>query len=98
VRLEPKFDRAWYGLGLAQAALGRHAEAAQALERTAQFQPMNPHAWYQLGMAWHRLHDPDKVKGVVEHLHRFDRHMARRLIRDTERADLAHMVADLKSL
>jgi tetratricopeptide (TPR) repeat protein len=98
VRLEPKFDRAWYGLGMALAARGDHAGAAQSFERTVQLQPMNPHAWYQLGMAWHTLHDPDKVKGVVEYLHRFDRHMARRLIRDAERPDLVHMVADLQSL
>lgn len=98
VRLEPSFDRAWYGLGLSLAAQGDHAGAVKAIERAAQLQPMNPHIWYQLGMAWHTLHDPDKVRGVIEHLHRFDRHMARRLIRDAERSDLAHMVADLKSL
>jgi len=47
---------------MALAARGDHSEAAQSFERTVQLQPMNPHAWYQLGMAWHTLHDPDKVK------------------------------------
>ena len=95
-RLDPKLDRAWFGLGLCQAALGQHEDAVKSFERVVQLEPMNPHAWYQLGMAWHTLHDPDKVKGVVEHLHRFNRHMASRLIRDTGRSDLAHMVADLQ--
>jgi tetratricopeptide (TPR) repeat protein len=96
VRLEPKFDRAWYGLGMALAARGEHHDAAQSFERAVQLQPMNPHAWYQLGMAWHTLHDQDKVKGVVEHLHRFNRHMASQLIHDTGRTDLAHLVSDLQ--
>ncbi len=40
-RLNPKIDRAWYGLGLAHARLGRHREAAEALEQAATLQPMN---------------------------------------------------------
>ncbi len=96
VQLNPKLDRAWYGLGLAHAALGGHAEAAKAFERVAALEPMNGHAWYQLGMSYHRLHDADKLKGVVEHLNRFDRRMTRQLIHDTGRGDLAHLVADLK--
>ncbi len=98
VRLDPKHDRAWYGLGYAYAALGRHEEAAQALQQAAMLRPMNPHAWYALGMARHRLHQPDQVKEVVQHLFRFDPHMTRRLIRDAERGDLAHMVKDLEEL
>lgn len=96
VALDPKLDRAWYGLGLALAAQGEHEQAAQAFERAASLKPMNGHIWYQLGMAYHALHQPDKVKGIIEHLDRFDRHMARRLILDAERADLAHIVADLR--
>jgi tetratricopeptide (TPR) repeat protein len=96
VALDRKLDRAWYGLGLALAAQGRHEQAAQALEQAAALKPMNGHIWYQLGMAYHALHQPEKVKGVIEHLDRFDRHMARRLILDAERPDLAHIVSDLR--
>ena len=94
-RLKPKLDRAWYGLGLCMARLGRHAEAAQALHEAATLQPMNPHAWYALGMAHHHLHEPERVKEIILHLHRFDPIMTRHLIQDTERADLAYLVADL---
>jgi len=94
-RLKPGFDRAWYGLGICMAKLGRHAEAAQALHEASTLQPMNPHAWYALGMAHHHLHEPDRVKEIILHLHRFDPLMTRHLIQDTERADLAYLVADL---
>ena len=56
---------------------------------------MNPHAWYQLGMAYHTLRNPEKVNEVVMHLLRFDPKMTRRLILDTGRSDLAHLVKDL---
>jgi tetratricopeptide (TPR) repeat protein len=92
-----KLDRAWYGLGLALSAQGKPDEAAPALERAAQLQPLNGHIWYQLGLTYHALHQPDRVKGVIEHLDRFDRHMARKLILDAERPDLAHIVADLRA-
>ncbi len=95
-RLDAKIDRAWYGLGLALATLGRHDEAATALEEAARLQPMNPHAWYHLGLAYHALHNPGKVEEIALHLNRFDRKMTHRLILDTGRADLAHLVADYK--
>lgn len=91
-----RLDLAWYGLGLALASQRQHAEAAQAFEQAAQLKPMNGHIWYQLGMAYHWLHEADKVKGIVEHLDRFDRHMARKLILDSGRSNLAHVVADLR--
>lgn len=95
VRLNPKIDRAWYGLGLSHAALGQHEEAAQALHEAATLQPMNPQAWYQLGMAYHTLRKPEKMDEVVMHLLRFDPRMTRRLILDSQRSDLAHLVKDL---
>jgi len=95
VRLDPRLDRAWYGMGLAQAALGRHREAVRCFSETTALQPMNGHAWYALGMAWHHSREPDKVKEVAEHLVRFDPQMTRRLIQETGRADLAHLVAHL---
>ena len=94
-RLNPKIDRAWYGLGLALAQLGRHREAADALEQAAKLQPMNHHAWYQLGMALHTTGNIERFEEVVMHLLRFDPKMTRRLILDTGRSDLAHLVQHL---
>ncbi len=91
----PKIDRAWYGLGLAHAQLGQHREAAVALEQAATLQPMNPHAWYQLGMALHLTGNAERFMQVVMHLLRFDPKMTRRLIVDTGRSDLAHLVQHL---
>jgi tetratricopeptide (TPR) repeat protein len=95
---DPRSDRAWYGLGLALATRGNTQEAVASFEQAAKLQPMNGHVWYQLGLCHHKLHDADKVKSVVQHLDRFDRHMAKRLIVDTGRSDLAHVVADLQKL
>jgi len=94
-RLNPKIDRAWYGLGLAHAQLGQHREAAEALEQAATLQPMNPHAWYQLGMALHKTGDSARFEQVVMHLLRFDPKATRRLIQDSGRSDLAHLVQHL---
>ena len=95
VEQKPKFDQAWYGLGMAHAAQGQHAEAVTALERAGELEPMNGHVWYALGMALHHSHQPERVAVVINHLNRFDRQQTRRLIQDTERADLAHLVKDL---
>jgi tetratricopeptide (TPR) repeat protein len=95
---DAKLDRAWYGLGLALTRQDRHTEAVPAFEQAAKLQPLNGHIWYQLGLCHHRLHDADKVKSVVQHLDRFDRHMAKKLILDTGRSDLAPIVADLQKL
>lgn len=95
-RLDPRLDRAWYGLGLAHAGLGEHREAVRCLEEATRLQPMNGHAWYALGMAWHHCREPDQVKAVAEHLAGFDPQMARQLIVETGRADLAHLVAHIK--
>ena len=94
-RLNPKIDRAWYGLGLAHAQLGQHREAAEALEQAATLQPMNPHAWYQFGMALHATGNAERFEQVVMHLLRFDPKATRRLIQDTGRSDLAHLVSHL---
>lgn len=96
VRLDPELDRAWYGLGLCEAALGRHERAAAAFEEAATRQPENPFPWYQLGMAYHILGERRKVKEIAEHVVRFHPRMARKLIRDTGRDDLAWMVQDLR--
>jgi len=94
-RLNPKIDRAWYGLGIAHAQLGQHREAAEALEQAATLQPMNHHAWYQFGMALHATGNTERFEQVVMHLLRFDPKATRRLIQDSGRSDLAHLVAHL---
>jgi len=94
-RLHPKLDRAWYGLGLAQAALGRHQDAAGALEQAATLQPMNPHAWYAFAMALHATGNRERFDQAAMHLLRFDPRMTRRLIQESGRDDLAHLVKDL---
>jgi tetratricopeptide (TPR) repeat protein len=94
VRLNPAHDRAWYGLGLAHAHLGQHAEAAASFEKAAKLQPMNGDAWYHLGMAQHLAANPDRVVKVIEHLRSFDPKRSNRLIRDTQRNDLAHLIQD----
>lgn len=96
--LNPKHDRAWYGMGMIHAHRGEHPAATEALRQTAELQPMNGAAWYALGMAWHHCHEPDRLKAVIEHCAATDPQTARRLIQETERADLAHLVAHLQEL
>lgn len=96
VRLDPKLGRAWYGLGHCRAEARDDAAAVPAFERVIQIDPMNWHAWIALGMCFHRLDQADKVRDVAMHLNRYQRRLARQLIRDTGRADLEHLVADLR--
>lgn len=95
VRLKPNQDRAWYGKGLAHARLGQHDAAAAALKEAAQLQPMNGEAFYQWGMALHHAHRPDEVTKVVEKLVAFEPKRARKLVQDTERADLMKLIPEL---
>jgi tetratricopeptide (TPR) repeat protein len=97
VRLNPKLDRAWYGLGLCLASAGDHLGASQALQRVTELQSSNGFAWYQLGMAYHAMNRDDKVAEVAHHLNRFERKLARKLIQDTQRTDLQHLIADLRT-
>lgn len=95
VRLKPTQDRAWYGMGLAYARLGRHAEAASAFAEAARLQPMNGEAFYQWGMALHHANQPDEVTRVVEKLVEFEPKRARKLVQDTQRADLMKLIPEL---
>ena len=94
VRLKPALDRAWYGMGLAHAALGEHGAAADAFREAARLQPMNGYAWHQLGMACHHNGEPDKVGRVVNKLLEFDPKAARRLVEESGRSDLAHLLPE----
>lgn len=95
VRLNSRHDRAWYGMGLAQARLGRHDAAAEAFREAVKLQPMNGEAFYQLGMALHHARRPDEVKAVVVRLLDFEPKRAKKLARDTGRADLMQLIPEL---
>ncbi|MCX8017816.1 MAG: hypothetical protein N2690_07975, partial [Rhodocyclaceae bacterium] len=58
-------------------------------------QPMNGEAYYQLGMALHHARRPDEVKAVVEKLVGFEPKRAKKLVQDSERADLMHLIPEL---
>ena len=94
VRLMPTLDRAWYGMGLAHARLGGHAEAAAAFAKSVELQPMNAEGFYQWGMACHHANQPDQVKAIIGRLAGFDPKHALKLVKDAERADLAHLIPD----
>lgn len=96
-RLSPKLDQAWYGLGRCHATLGQLDDAIKAFEEAARLEPMKGYAWYELGLVHHRRQEADRVRQIAEHLNRYDRHTAHKLIRDTQRADLAHLVSDLQA-
>lgn len=94
-QLKPSLDRAWYGMGLAQARLGKHDQAVSALQQAVKLQPMNGEAYYQLGMALHHAHRPDELTTVVEKLVGFEPKRAKKLVQDTERADLMPLIPEL---
>lgn len=56
---------------------------------------MHGDAWYQLGMAQHHARHPERVVEVIKQLKTFDPKRANQLIRDTGRADLAHLHTDM---
>ncbi len=94
-RLNPRLDRAWYGMGLAHAAQGRHAQAAEALAEAVRLQPFNGVAFYQLAMAHHHDGRADEVASVFKRLMRFDPKLARQLARDAGRDDLLPLLPKL---
>jgi tetratricopeptide (TPR) repeat protein len=94
-RLVPHQDRAWYGMGLAYARLGQHVAAADALEQVVKLQPMNGEGYYQLGMACHHADRAADVTRIVKRLAAFEPKLARKLVCDTERAELMNLVPEL---
>ena len=78
----PRLDRAWYGIGLSLRALGQPEQALDAFEQAAVLQPMNGHAFYEVGMTHHALGRSDKVEEVLGHLGSFDPRLANKLARD----------------
>ncbi|HYH42310.1 MAG TPA: tetratricopeptide repeat protein [Burkholderiales bacterium] len=75
-------------MGLAHRALGRPEQAVDALKEAGRLQPLNPHAWYELGMTYYALKRYGKVRETIDYLANFDPKMTRELIRATpDRAD-----------
>jgi Tfp pilus assembly protein PilF len=75
-------DRAWYGLGLVLVRQGRLDEAAIALKRNTQLQPMSPFGWYQLARVHFDLRQVDEALAVVRHLKGFEPKVAAQLERE----------------
>ena len=71
IELDPKLDRAWYGLGLTLIRQQRYDEAVVALKRNTELQPMSPYGWYQLARVQLDRHEPDE--GEIHHPHLFRR-------------------------
>jgi predicted Zn-dependent protease len=83
IELDPKLDRAWYGLGLTLIRLRRFDEAVKALKRNTQLQPMSPYGWYQLARVHMERHEPDETLKIIRHLKDFEPKVAAQLERET---------------
>jgi len=83
VALDPKLDRAWYGLGLSLIRQGRLDDAVEALKRNTELQPMSPFGWYQLARVHANRSEPEKARRIIAHLQRFEPKVAAQLERET---------------
>jgi Flp pilus assembly protein TadD len=72
LELDPKLDRAWYGLGLSLAHAGRHEEAVEKFREAARLQPFNPYAGYHLAAELAKLGRRDEVRAEYERVKQFD--------------------------
>ena len=77
--LDPKLDRAWYGLGLSLIRQGRLDDAVDALKRNTELQPMSPFGWYQLARVHANRSEPEKARRIIAHLQRFEPKVAAQL-------------------
>jgi tetratricopeptide (TPR) repeat protein len=81
--LDPRLDRAWYGLGLTLIRLRRFDEAAKALKKNTQLQPMSPYGWYQLARVHMERAEPHETLKIIRHLKEFEPKVAAQLERET---------------
>jgi tetratricopeptide (TPR) repeat protein len=72
IALEPRLDRAWYGLGLSLAHDGRHEEAVVKFKEAARIQPLNPYAGYHLAASLYRLGRREELQAEYERVKEFD--------------------------
>jgi tetratricopeptide (TPR) repeat protein len=81
--LDPKLDRAWYGLGLTLIRQQRFDDAVAALRRNTELQPMSPYGWYQLARVHMDRHEPEETRKIIRHLKGFEPKVAAQLERET---------------
>ncbi|MGQ0711870.1 MAG: tetratricopeptide repeat protein [Rhodoferax sp.] len=81
--LDPKLDRAWYGMGMALIRLQRLDEAVAALQRNTELQPMSPYGWYQLARVYMERQQPEQAQRILAHLQGFEPKVAAQLARET---------------
>jgi tetratricopeptide (TPR) repeat protein len=81
--LDPKLDRAWYGLGLVLIRLQRADEAVAALKQNTKLQPMSPYGWYQLARVHFDRREPEEARKIIRHLKGFEPKVAAQLERET---------------
>jgi len=81
--LDPKLDRAWYGLGLVLIRLQRSEEAVAALKKNTELQPMSPYGWYQLARVQVERQQPEEARKIIRHLKGFEPKVAAQLERET---------------
>ncbi|MEO8079936.1 MAG: tetratricopeptide repeat protein [Caldimonas sp.] len=83
VTLDPRLDRAWYGLALALIRVGRLDEAKVALKRNTELQPMSPYGWYQLARVHVDRRETEQAVRIIAHLKGFEPKVAAQLERET---------------
>jgi len=83
LELDPKLDRAWYGLGLTLIRLRRPEEAVTALKKNTELQPMSPYGWYQLARVQFDRQEREETRRIIRHLKGFEPKVAAQLERET---------------
>jgi len=64
-------------MGLAFVVLKQDTQAINAFREAAKLQPVSPYPKYEMGMAYHRLNQTDKVADVIQQLNEFDPKMTK---------------------
>jgi Flp pilus assembly protein TadD len=83
IEVEPKMDRAWYGLALVLIQERRFDEAVVALKKNTELQPMSPFGWYQLARVHVDRQEPDEATKIIRRLKGFEPKVAAQLERET---------------
>jgi Flp pilus assembly protein TadD len=87
IALDSKLDRAWYGLGLSLAHVGRYEEAVPKFRQAVRLQPFNPYAGYHLAAALHRLGRREDVVAEYLRVREFDPKVSALMRREFEIED-----------
>ncbi|QBK05752.1 pilus assembly protein PilF [Hylemonella gracilis] len=83
LELDPRMDRAWYGLARVFIQAHRYDEAVAALKKNTELQPMSPFGWYQLARVHVDRHEPEEAVKIIRHLRGFEPKVAAQLERET---------------